>query len=608
MWTLLYNGAEKELSDWKVCDDFERERDNRGRATVTLRTTENFYKVPQWVAQQQARIYKDRTAVGNGGELWFQGWFDDPKLENVGGIQHVTYQLHNAWWLLEQHAFQQPRRIITGYEGAPPDITRPIFQTIFTCEVYLGESLAGVNVALQSNGDQIREIIGWFNECFNPTKRGATEGRDDSQDVIAAGTIEPKVMIPVTRAGAMTCAEAMLNVLRLQPDAIVWIDESQEIPELHVRTLAKWNYGTTPPTFVDYTNLPEVEVDITAEQEKKILLQGQTWKALPGVVVWYWGFNTIDGQTVPFCSTDAWPVGINPYTPRLSVHFVELQGFSKTTVTAAVKTEAIADLVDGDQAAQKDWWIAHDKTLQDPKVDPATIVVGEPEVVDATGTPVDLSTYPNILVDTSLPAWTADLGLLWKNATIRAEVAYTKYADDDRNIPETKARTKMIHKSVKVTNAETRPYSAMTEYTPGDASPVGVAESIGRSTNAQQHAGLITFKDRQVKSGIGIGCRLKLVGPTTTFTNILPQKVVEQPCFGTLDVAFGPAAPACLDFLIELMKATRFRSTYRMPSRRNTGQASGNTTEVDTGSDTPSDDTTHSAGGYEFIGVTAPAE
>src|ERR1039458_8020448 len=97
IWTLLCNSVEKSLADWGVCDDFFKEKDNKGRGTVQLRTIEAFDPgVTQWLVNQALTIYRDRTSVGTGGSLWFQGYFDDPERQNHGGGQHVTYKAHNV--------------------------------------------------------------------------------------------------------------------------------------------------------------------------------------------------------------------------------------------------------------------------------------------------------------------------------------------------------------------------------------------------------------------------------------------------------------------------------------------------------------------------------
>lgn len=622
MWTLVYNAVEQTLADWLVVDDYARESENKGNGSVTLRTAEAFDAGPtQWLAGEKAVIYRDRLQASNGtfsgGTIWAQGYFDDPTRQNYGGAQHVIYRLHNIWWLLQQHTYQQPRYVVTAYnsEATPPET----FTNLFTPEVFLGEAvvpgeLTGYSTQMQTNGEEITEILNWVNECFNPTKRGATEGRSNAQDVLTVGTIEPKLYIGIKRVASIFCAEAIIDVLRLQRDSIVWVDETTVPPTVNVRTLGKWNYTTSPPTFIDYTNLPEVVINITAEQETRILVQGQTWKQVPAVIIFWWGTNEIGSQSVPFCYIDDYPGGITTaaggmhvpndgYVPMASVHFMVLQGAKVTTETAYVNTEPLSELLTGNQAAQVAWWKRHDATLADPKVDAGTIVVGTPTVLDASGTAINTAAYPNILVDTHLPKWASGLGLGWQHAIIRAEVAFTRYADGAKHIVETKPRIRLIHKRVKVTNASTGSITATTSVTPGESIPQGIAESVFRSTNAPQWAGTIEFTGAQARSDISFGNRYRLVGPNTTFYNVLPQRIVERPCSGAVEMVYGPAPTASIDALLEIVRATRYRTTWRLPSGRDNGSDIGGG-QVDTGADTPTDDTSHSPGGNSYDSTT----
>ena len=624
MWTLVYNAVEQTLADWRVVDDYARESENKGNGSVTLRTAEAFDAGPtQWLAGEKAVIYRDRLQASNGtfsgGTIWSQGYFDDPTRRNYGGAQHVIYRLHNIWWLLQQHTYQQPRYVVTAYnsEATPPET----FTNLFTPEVFLGEAvvpgeLTGYSTQMQTNGEEITEILNWVNECFNVTKRGATEGRSNAQDVLTVGTIEPKLFIGIKRVASMLCSEAIIDVLRFQPDSIVYVDETTVPPTVHVRTLAKWDY-TNPllPVFVDYTNLPEVIINITAEQERQVSVQGQTWKALPAVVIYYWGSNSIGGQTVPFCYIDDYPNGVTTvgggaqvpndgFVPMASVHFVPLEGASVTYETATVNTEPLSALLGGDQAAQKLWWILHDQTLNDPKVDQGTIVVGTPSVVDAAGVAINTAAWPNILLDSHLPKWASGMGKGWVAATIRAEIAYKRYLDAGQKIKDVEPRLRVVHKRVKLTNAVSGTLTAMTSLTPGETVPVGVAESIYRSTNVPQWAGTIEFTGAQGRGDITFGNRYRLVGPNTTFWNVLPQRIVERPCSGNVEMVYGPAHLASIDMRLELMRATRFRTSWKMSSSRGDGGGSTAGRGVDTGADAPTDDTAHAPGGNRYDSVT----
>src|SRR6266550_4098719 len=162
----------------------------------------------------------------------------------------------------------------TGGSGAGLSVSlvmsrSPLLTDAVLSEIYLGENLnaAGGYTSRFTTGGQIGEVIDWVNECYNPTKRGATIGRDDSLDVVTAGTIDPHTLMPITRMNTIRCADAISQCLQWEPDAVIQIDDSTLPPTINVRKLAKWNNATTPPTFIDYTNLPEITVTLTADQE-----------------------------------------------------------------------------------------------------------------------------------------------------------------------------------------------------------------------------------------------------------------------------------------------------------------------------------------------------
>jgi hypothetical protein len=375
--------------------------------------------------------------------------------------------------------------------------------------------------------------------------------------------------------------------------------------------VGKWNYGTVPPTFVDYTNLPEVILNITALQERQLSVKPMVSMQLPGVIIAYHSSETITppGVTQPILVVDKFPATIGDYEPEAVRLSVELAGSSESYEVADVTTEALSDLLEADQAGQVAWWIAHDKTLQDPKIDPATIVVDSPQVIWPDGTVFsedDLAGWPNILTS-SFPAWLyTALGLTLTKARIQSEVAYTKYVDDAHMIPDTKPSARLVSLSKTLTTAQTQTYSALKAASSGDIIPVGVAESVARGLALLQVSGTITFTDAQLRSDIVFGKRYRLVGPNTTFFNCLPQSISGRPCYGETTVVFGPVAPVDGEMLIELAKAVRGRTSYRMPSGRADGSDGNTGAEVDTGADTPDGDTAHGVGGNEADTVASP--
>lgn len=606
MWTLVYNGQEKVLGQggWGIAADFEREAASKQKGVFRCRTVEGFDAGgPQFAYRGAMTVWRDRTAIGSGGTVYFQGFWDDGRQCIEGSRQWIEYAAYDVWWLFERQIFMQQRRQLSGTEGHI-STGEYLYNMVLTPEVYLGELLATWGELLyQTNGEQVVEVVDWMNETYNPTKRTATSGRDNSQDVVQAGTIDPSSLIPVERASGLYCSEAITRVLRLNPDVVVWIDSTTTPPSLNVRTFGKWNYGTHPPTFIDYTNLTNVTVNITADQESRVAMQMKHAAQLAGVAIYYRTSSTIDGVTAPFIVTDNFPTGITDYTPEVSRHLIELEGAKLTHVRAQVQCNDACppSLLLGSADYKKAWFLGHDKTLNDPKVNPATIVVQSVSIVDDTGAAVDLGLYPNELMPgCSLPKW---IGARVIRATVMAELGFSKYADAGHVIPNVKADNHVVRQTIRLTDAVTRTYEAVKFYDPGETVPVGVAEMAYRSVAALQSAAQVTFTKGQLRSDIQLGCRLTLVGPNTTFSNILVQSIHERPHYGETTINGHPQAAVDADTLMALARASRWRTTYNMPSGRDTGGLGPNGLEVDTSADGASENTAHGVGGERFSGV-----
>jgi len=678
---MTYGGTEKLLSDWGICSDFSDGVANKQRRTITFRTIERFDRggSPQFAFDDAIVIWRDRTAIGVGGTIWFQGLLDDPIQHTGGGEEYVEYRAHNVWWLFERQAFKQTRNQFTGWDsshqslstanphgssgsgvnyrsgdvltsnggtgtactvmvtnvdgagkilgvrvagvgkfsaapGSPNSMTgghgtgasidlnfsnSPILLPSVLPEVYLGES---PDETFQTNGAQVLEVINWVNEVYNPTKRGATSGRDNSQDVVQAGTIDPKAFFPVSRVNTMFCSDTIREVLRWSCDSIIVVDETTTPPTLHVRTLSKWNYATTPPTFVDYTNLPEVAITITASQESRITLQSQQSLQLPGVMIYYKTFAQIAGVYTPAVIVDKYPSDITDWTPEVLSCSVDIPGCIATYVNATVKTYPMPDPSTGDWVT---WFTRHVAQFRSSRVDGTSIalVAGSLTIKDVTGASVSLATFPNELSavfessgapSKQLPDW---VGASSVRATVSAKFSYTYYKDDDHHVKELVHKDREFHQDVVLTNAASGPYQRCSFFDTGGAIPQGCAEAVYRSTNAQQYAGSITFVGAQARADIKLGTQLKLIGPTTTFTNLLVQAVRSSPHLGRIEVDFGPTAPMDPYLWQGLAMATRYRKIYQMPSGRAAGGMPGGGGQFDSSNGLPENNTADGGNG-----------
>jgi len=587
MWTLVYSGAEKTLGGWGLCADFAVELVNKGRDSVTMRSTEPFDAgAPQFAWGAAVTLWRDRLAGSggsfSGGTIFFQGCIGDTQRLNVQGRQNIQYSFYGPWWLLERLQFMQGRSVFNGWNTPGLPSSGASLKTINTPEVFLGEK---ADETRQTNGQQILEVLDWANECYNPTKRGATSGRDNTQDPIAIGTIDPNVLFPKTRANDIFCAEALVSVLRWSPDCVCWFDYTTRPPTFHVRALA---------------NLAAVSQTITAQQERQVELAPRYERQLAGVVIEYKQTNVFNNVAWPQFYYDLYPPGITDYTPNCSRHFVELDGSKVSRTSVLVQVAPVALAVSPTAADRLGWWEGIDQTLDDPGIDPATIAIGLATITDPNGDPVDLAQYPNALVKGQLSTW---MGVQWVDATVTAEASFTRYVDPGHLQKNAVVTTRQLSHRVTLTNAVSQTYYTTTFYDPGESVPTGVAQAVYNSLAMLQYSGSVAFVAPQVPTGITVGNALTLVGPTNTYPNLLVQSVRAMPHRGMLTVTYAPSARLDAPELIELARCSRWRTIYNLPSGRSTGQAAG-TDVVGLGSATAKENTQYGVPAYAFQAAT----
>jgi hypothetical protein len=188
-------------------------------------------------------------------------------------------------------------------------------------------------------------------------------------------------------------------------------------------------------------------------------------------------------------------------------------------------------------------------------------------------------------------------------AHITQKLQFNRFSSSAPLTPDVTYNDRLHTQVIKLTTIAPGTYSAISHSVSAEFVPVGVAESAYRSAAAQQWAGKIVFTKAQLRSDIPLGVRLKLVGPTTTFTNVLVQQIDERPVFGETAVTYGPCAPIDIDMWIEMARATRTRTTYDMPSGRGdggTGLAAG---DLDSGGHAPVENTAHGVGSLNLHSV-----
>jgi hypothetical protein len=596
MWTLSYNNTELPLASWGLAADLTGEFVNKGRDTVTAISTEPFDAASaQFAWGKKVVIWRDRAFDGtsySGGTIWFQGYVGELKRITRGGNQAIGYLFYGPWWLLERLQFKQSRQVFNGWTTPNDPRTAPTFRTVFLSESFLGEDPAEL---FWTNGQQICEILNFANECYNPTKRGATAGRDNLQDILQIGSIDPSVIFPKTRANTVFCSEAIVQVLRWSPTVVGW-----------------WDYTTSPPTlhFRDQANLATVAINISSDQEKQIQLAPRYDRQLAGVLICYKQVNTYNGVPWPAVYIDKYPDTITDYTPNVSTHTIDLAGMKVSKVQSNVSVLPLAAAFSASASDRVAFWLAADTTLQDPKIDPASIAVDVPvSVLDKKGNPVNIAAYPNVLLAGSGPLASWMPGVQWVEAAVHAHCSFQRYADDAHKQPAATVTKRLISHRVVLTNAVTALYQGYSHIETGEQVPPlypaagSLAFEVYQGLSQLQYGGTIAWVNDSLRSDAALGRKLTLQGPNNTYSGLLAQSVRARPHFGELTVEFGPGARLDAPELIELARATRWRYTYNMPSGRGTGVAAP-AAHVDLGAATARENTAHGLGNYSLWGVS----
>lgn len=611
-WTLTYNGTEKPLAAWGIKADLSLSFRNKEKDSLTLNTTEPFDPAAaQFAWSQPAILRRDRTFSGgvySGGSIVFQGYIGEVRMSASGARQAIGYTIYGVWWLLERLIFKQTRQTFGGWRVPGQPLSGATLTTLFVAESYLGEDYQ----ELMATGNYtLTEILNWANECYNPTKRGATSGRDNSQDVLAIGGIDCNVIFPKTRAQNVSCAECIVQVLRYFPTTVTWVDYTTTIPTLWLK---------------DISNLSQVNITLATDQEKEVALAPRYERRLNGVIVCYKQVDTYDGQSYEILYKDVYPPATTDWTPDTLTHICELAGQKVTHIQATVAVLPLAPAFSATAATRAAFWTALDATLQDPLIDPASILVAAPSsVVDENGAAVNTSLFPNILLpgtagaqSSQLYSWmqnTSPAGpVYWVHATISVTVSFNRYRDPGHNGVPT-AATRVLNHRVILTNATSQTYSAVASLDTGEGVPpcyngttvttTSVAYNLYNSLALLQYSGSIPFVAGASRADMSVGKILNATGPNHTFSGLLIQAVTMRPQTGEVTVEFGPAARLDAPALIELWRMTRVRTLYNLPSGRSSGAAPADSS-IDQTATGHKENSTHSVPDYQGLVISAP--
>lgn len=538
-WTLEYfpvTGASvtRTLEAWGILADLPYQFSSQATSVLHIITTNDFDDAFQW-------DYGQPAIVRNGETIFFQGFVDAPRKIMQGGRQNHRYTLVDAWSLLEEHGYQQSRQSFIGWLDGETGGT-PLTETLFTSEVCLAEAENGVTRI--DSGAQIAAVIGWLNECYNPTRRGGTTP-DAAQDVIRAGAIGVAVPVPKYPVRDQVCAEAIRQMLQWSQDAVVHLDHSTTPPTLHITRSV---------------NMATLTATLTESRATSVDLQPRYDRQLPGVVIRYKKNYTVDGHTGLQIVTDSYPAGITGYTPGIRPHTIDLIPAEKSTESVTFQTT----LVTPNAVALADriaWWKKHEVSLADPNITIHELTTAV-SVKDEEDKSVSLAAWPyELLGGGSVPEWT---GVATKRVTITATVKLTKTRTGASQFIQEKQDGKQVHVRLVLCDKPGGTFSRTTYLDPGEEVPEGLAQSLYESMQDLQWEGSVTLQEDEAPAGLALGKKLTIATPDATYGPSIVQAISGELTRNAVTVQLGPPGHIGLTDMIELLRVNRSRFIYRL--------------------------------------------
>lgn len=455
--------------------------------------------------------------AGPGGVI-FRGRVRQMPAFGRGPREGQSLVIEDAWQDLEDTIYQEEWAIGAGVKEYPMAV--------------LGLDKYGDPI---STGRQIRDAIQF----------AAGAGVD-----IQLGTVDDGVILWPSEVENMSCAEVIRQQLRWHPDWVAWLD-----------------YQTNPPTF--HCRAPEHatlrSVSVAGDGWVKDFSVVERKDRVPrSVRIIYRTATVIDGTVYRNTVTDLYPVGGPEKGPRVMSAIVDLAGGQMQFQKSRIQTRTLPDS-EGEVLA----WLKK-KFPQIEDVPSGGVTIGDfskvlvpdsedhapPVNPNATRLNVDdADDLPRELVRGQIEDW-----MRRKVGKVRVKFSLTVGGGV------TEAQRKALEKIptdivVTATNAVTKIYKGVTQWSPPEQAPVGIAQAVYSSLEAAQFEGAVTIKGMEIPTGRWHGCALNITGGRPEWATM--KAPITQVSFdvdaGELTASFGPPEFLAPQDFLELQRMLRTR-------------------------------------------------
>ncbi len=486
IWTIKIKGNEFPLEDLKL-----------KTATLNLRTlaadTLKISSTKEFDFEES-----DSVSLFLNGVCKFSGVCTSLKTSHFSQKKSSEATFKNAWSFLEEIPYTQ------DWQALLDDAQATSSQKI--SRVILGQNKSGEKIPAS---EQIADIL----DCAN--SKGAN---------ITTTNINISTQIPADETSDMSCAQAILRVLKWMPDIVTKFDYSNE----------------NSPSLIFEKRSNCEEISIENNLIKEISFAKRNDLKIQNVCINYEKTNSVNGSNFKVISRDIYPANSTIGCKNSLMLTVALGGYSQKTQEQKVETSKI-------EVGDKSWWQSKIPFLNNPKITHFNL-----------RNVTRKSTLPRELLSGNIMQW---MLCSLERDTISADIEY--YID---NVP---AGNEHFSLKILATNASTKTYSRTVTSTKQEPQPTGLAQSIFEATSQTQTEGKCTILN---------AANLDLFLKNITYKNKLENACVTECNFdifkNELKLKFGPPKHLYPTDIAELFRTAKTRRASANPQIRLNGETS----------------------------------
>jgi len=567
-WTLVCGGVEKTFAGWGLRQPRLDRVSLHPSKFVFVADGQPYDTAALFAYKSQITVWRDRTAVGAGGMIYFQGYVTNVRHIGKWNSETVQYTVQDVLWLLTRRVYVQ-HWAKPGVPSTDPNYITTSHVILNMATDYSGD-LYGVRTQIQAILDQ---VLGDLGAVFTYDVSGI-----------------PSVVPPTSEKRDVTAMEAIKSEAQWIPGMVSWVDHSQTPPKINFIIRyggafteafpgSSWD-GTklaTPPAIMPVIALDLGDGVSVASADIVPLNEMVATQA----VILFEETSTLDGASGVTFGSDAYPA-----TPdngdKLNIFqaSIDLQGTKASDQSAVLSTAVFSP--------NNTWWISKHQELSGV----TGLTISSPTYTTPQGEAASVYSY-ELLNNGCLHDWMSynNVGLAHNEVVVHAVANYTDaigvvHQNED------------IHTNIKTCNLPSCVYTRQHVTQLGEGQPTGMAYTYYTLLSVLQYEGEVEVDNNggEVSAQQFLGCLLCLNNGLADWQTMsaLVQSTSEDLETGKVTVKFGQNRYLNPGQVMDLLRATRTRNYSDYTT--SFAQGSGSLAEIVMPSATAKQDSTRGNG------------